>query len=74
MKPKNTMVYLFRPFKNEETGKIEIRKVLRSVADSRDKEKGECPECEEEVTCYVQDHYEHKSRADKPCSFKTKIR
>lgn len=73
MKTKNEYMVVQRPFKNLETGRIEIRNVTKHVSDCRPKEKGICPECGEPGGNYGSDHFEHKSRAGAVCSGKTKV-
>ena len=72
-KSKNVMVQVARI--NLETRQFEEKIIHVYECVLKDKNTARCPECQERVTLMLEGdrHYEHKTRAGKNCSFKTKI-
>lgn len=73
IKSKNVMVQVARI--NKETRQYDEMIIHVNDCILRDKETARCPECQERVVLMLSGdrHFEHKTRAGKPCSFKTTI-
>jgi len=73
IKSKNVMVQVARL--NLETRDFEEKIIHVNDCILKDKVTARCPECQERVTLMLTGdrHYEHKTRAAKSCSFKTKV-
>jgi hypothetical protein len=72
-KSQNVLVQVTRI--NRETREIEEKIIHVDECVLKDKHTARCPECKERVSLMLEGdrHYEHKTRAGKNCSFKTKI-